>query len=90
MNRDLVRAVPLPGSSDIEASTNLANGYAHLVPGTSDEMVVLSGERAGHRYPMDPSTWLAEACTIAGRDLTEAEWARYLPERPYRRTCTDR
>lgn len=31
--------------------------------------------------------WQAYACQIANRNLTEAEWATYLGERPYRQTC---
>jgi hypothetical protein len=27
------------------------------------------------------------ACAITGRGLTAAEWARHVPEFPYRRTC---
>ena len=33
--------------------------------------------------------WLARACRIANRDLDEAEWERFLPLEPYRRTCED-
>ena len=44
------------------------------------------GEPA-HRYPLDPARWLARACTVAGRDLTRAEWDRYLPDRPYAPVC---
>ena len=29
------------------------------------------------------------ACAIAGRGLTADEWARYVPELPYRRSCSD-
>jgi WD40 repeat protein len=89
VDRDVVTAVALPGSSDPAVSGALEQSYTHLIPGTADEIVVLSSERTGHRYPMDPSVWLAEACAIAGRDLTREEWDRYLPDRPYRRTCTD-
>jgi len=32
----------------------------------------------------DPATY---ACAIAGRGLTAGEWARYIPEFPYRRAC---
>ena len=85
--RDVVRAVPLPGSSELATSADMVNGYTHLLPGTSDEVGTLSGASSGHRYPMDPTVWLDEVCTIVGRDLTEAEWSRYVPERPYRRTC---
>jgi class 3 adenylate cyclase/WD40 repeat protein len=38
-------------------------------------------------WDLEPSSWLATACRLAGRDLTEAEWRQYLPDRPYRRTC---
>ena len=82
VERGLVRARPLRGSGEPR------EGYAHLVPGPTDELVVLSGERAGRRYPLELSVWLDEACTIAGRDLTPAEWNRYLPARGYQRTCT--
>lgn len=83
VERDLVRARPLPGSGEP------GEGYAHLLPGADDELVVLSGHRDGRRYPMDPAVWLAQACVVAGRDLTREEWARYLPDRTYRPTCSD-
>ena len=73
----------------LPASDVTDRGYTHLVPGTAGEVVALSGERTGRRYPTDPARWLAEACTVVGRDLTEAEWALYLPDRPWRPTCTD-
>jgi WD40 repeat protein len=66
---------------------NPGEGYAHLMPGPTDELVVLHGERPGRRYPLEPRVWLDEACAIAGRNLTRAEWQRYLPDRPYERTC---
>jgi hypothetical protein len=28
-----------------------------------------------------------DACQVAGRDLTRAEWAGLLPSRPYRHGC---
>jgi hypothetical protein len=37
----------------------------------------------------EPSMWLRRSCAVAGRDLTRAEWDRYLPGREYRPTCTD-
>ena len=40
-------------------------------------------------YPVTTSAWLQTACDIAGRDLTRAEWDRYLPGREYRATCSD-
>ena len=81
--RALVRTQPLPASVDSE------RGYAHLLPGSDREMVALNDQRVGLRYPMDPAVWLREACAVAGRDLTRAEWHRYLPGRPYQPTCSD-
>jgi class 3 adenylate cyclase len=38
-------------------------------------------------WDLNPASLFARACQLAGRDLTEAEWRQYLPDRPYRRTC---
>jgi hypothetical protein len=73
----------------LRASAEPGAGYAHLVPGATDELVVLSGERSGRVYPMEPSVWLDQACAIVGRDLTPGEWNRYLPGRDTGPTCTD-
>jgi hypothetical protein len=27
------------------------------------------------------------ACTFARRNLSQAEWRKYLPDEPYRKTC---
>ena len=83
VRRGVVRARPLPGSDEPGA------GYTTTLPEASGELVALSGERAGHRYPMSPAVWLAEACAIVERDLSAAEWARYLPGRAYQPTCSD-
>jgi WD40 repeat protein len=83
VERGLVRALPLP------ASDEPGTGYAHLLPEPDEELVVLSGNRSGRRYPMEPSVWLEQACAIVGRDLTQAEWDRYLPGRDYQPTCSD-
>jgi hypothetical protein len=83
VERDLVRARPLP------AAEEPGDGYAYLLPAPTDEIVVLNGDDPGHRYSLDPARWLAQACQIAGRDLTVAEWERYVPSDPYRPTCRD-
>jgi hypothetical protein len=41
-------------------------------------------------WNVDPSTWPAVACAVAGRNLTRAEWRQYLPSgTPYHRTCPE-
>ena len=34
-----------------------------------------------------PSAWLRDACAFAARDLGPQEWARLVPDQPYRPTC---
>jgi hypothetical protein len=38
-------------------------------------------------WDLSPQSWTRRACQLVGRDLTRDEWARYLPDQPYRRTC---
>jgi hypothetical protein len=35
----------------------------------------------------DATTWKQRACSVAGRTLTEEEWERFLPGRPYDPAC---
>jgi WD40 repeat protein len=63
--------------------------YTRLVPSPGGELTVLSGERPGRSHSLHAAAWLRQVCTVAGRDLTRAEWARYLPGRAFRPTCSD-
>jgi WD40 repeat protein len=40
-------------------------------------------------WDTSPEDWEARACAVASRNLTLAEWRRYLGQRPYQRTCPD-
>jgi WD40 repeat protein/DNA-binding SARP family transcriptional activator len=81
VERDLVRASPL------RASDATYEGQSFFLPDPDDEVVVLNDNSSGHTYPLNAARWLALACDVAGRDLTHAEWDRYLPGTPYRRVC---
>ncbi|MFP5254016.1 MAG: hypothetical protein ACLGH4_09505, partial [Actinomycetes bacterium] len=72
------------------ASTRAGIAHTYLLKVDEDGISALAGERPGRRYPLDVGAWLDRACDVAGRDLTRDEWASYLPDRPYRRTCSDR
>jgi WD40 repeat protein len=54
-----------------------------------DGTTAVDGTYAGvaQVWDVDIERWVATACRIAGRNLTRAEWRRYLPGQPYRRTC---
>jgi WD40 repeat protein len=83
VERAVVRMDPLPASNDGTP------GYTSMLPGTDGELALFVDDRPGIRYPLDPRTWLRAACDVAGRDLTRAEWERYLPGRPWAPTCSD-
>jgi hypothetical protein len=38
-------------------------------------------------WPMRPEAWADQACQIANRNLTEAEWQQFMGDEPYRETC---
>jgi hypothetical protein len=38
-------------------------------------------------WDLEPSHWRRAACGIASRELTDAEWERYLPERAPHAIC---
>jgi DNA-binding SARP family transcriptional activator/WD40 repeat protein len=50
------------------------------------DVVYANGE--GFDWSIDPAVWAMDACAIAGRTLTQAEWSQYLPTRPYAPACT--
>ncbi len=48
--------------------------------------VLVGGERTWE-LRLDPDRWEEQACVAAGRNLTREEWATYLGDEPYHRTC---
>ncbi|HSJ22696.1 MAG TPA: WD40 repeat domain-containing protein [Nocardioidaceae bacterium] len=81
--RGLVRAI-------MPAASRRGPAHTYLLSWTEDTVSAVSGEEPGRSYPLELETWLDHACEVAGRNLTRDEWSSYVPERPYRRTCTDR
>jgi WD40 repeat protein/predicted ATPase len=57
---------------------------------TDDGSSLLATSESGRAvvWSVDPSAWAARACDIAGRTLTTAEWATFLPERAYSPACS--
>ena len=61
-------------------------GSASLSP--DGHTLVTNGEAGLLFWDTDPKSWSRRACAIAGRNLTRAEWKRFLPDAgAYRRTC---
>lgn len=72
-------SVPLPALA--------TDGSIRYLP---DSTGLLVAARDGRTWVADTRTdeWPARACTLAGRNLTAAEWKRFFPTRPYSATCT--
>jgi WD40 repeat protein len=70
--------VPLPGTDNIPA-------YAYYFD--QRNIFVMQPDGSGVLWFADPNSWKQRACSIAGRSLTEEEWERFLPGRPYEPAC---
>jgi DNA-binding SARP family transcriptional activator/WD40 repeat protein len=50
-------------------------------------LVVVYGDGTGYVWPTTVAAWATHACTVAGRNFTREEWARYVPHRSYAQVC---
>jgi WD40 repeat protein/class 3 adenylate cyclase len=75
----------LPAASPQPSSPGGAGNLRFTPDGR--RLVVVSPAGVATIWNLSPSVWLADACQIAGRNLTHAEWNRYLPNRAYQRVC---
>ncbi|MGH8629990.1 MAG: WD40 repeat domain-containing protein, partial [Burkholderiales bacterium] len=73
--------VRLTGHTEFVSSVAFSPDGKTLASGSADYSIIL--------WDVDPESWQKRACGIAGRNLTQLEWARYFGERgePYRKTC---
>jgi WD40 repeat protein len=69
--------VPFPKSSVYGTASLSADG----------RVLVTSGGIGLVIWDTDARSWARRACSVAGRNLTRAEWERFLPDTRYRRTC---
>lgn len=77
--------MPFP-INHVPADNNFGIGF----PVTTNNIGTLfaAGETdAPTLWDVDPTHWRTIACTIAGRNLSHAEWQTYLPNQRYQRTC---
>jgi hypothetical protein len=43
---------------------------------------------AAQRWEVSPDAWSRQACRVAARELTPAEWDALVPDQDYRRVCS--
>jgi WD40 repeat protein len=70
--------LPLPGA-DVQ-------GWGTYYP-DGNHVIAVFADGTGVIWTVDPTTWEAHACQVAHRNLTQAEWHDFLPQRPYRKLC---
>jgi WD40 repeat protein len=72
---------PLPGAS----SSDTWSSSAFFPDGRHVLGVFRTGEAIV--WDVDPTAWQAASCRVANRELTRAEWQRFLPDRAFRHVC---
>ncbi|MFI5684239.1 hypothetical protein [Streptomyces sp. NPDC051636] len=60
------------------------------LPASGSDLYLATPHLADRTSPLKPRRAAATVCARARAGLTEAEWHRYLPSVPYRRTCSGR
>ena len=70
---------PLPGAD--------TGGWGTFFP-DGRRVIAVFGSGTGVVWNIDPATWRSQACRIANRNLTRAEWRDLLPERAPGRVCS--
>jgi WD40 repeat protein len=61
---------PLAGHAGFAASLDILSDGSLVTGGSADGRLIT--------WTLDPDQWAARACTVAGRNLTHAEWDRYV------------
>ena len=86
VQRQAVGGVSLPAFQDGSFGWVVIGPIATTLNLFSGARIVHSAKE-GASYSLEPAKWEQHACSVVGRDLTRAEWALYLPQRPYESTC---
>ncbi|HXJ64242.1 MAG TPA: BTAD domain-containing putative transcriptional regulator [Actinomycetota bacterium] len=73
----------LPGLSGYVGAATFAG------QGSSTMAVLVYAGGQTFAYAASPPAWERQACLVAGRNFTKAEWARYVGDRPYEDVCPE-
>ena len=72
---------------DAQVVTPLRFSAATFVAGGQDVLIAPEGDGPVFRWTPRIDYAIRFACTVADRDLTEAEWRDIFRDRPYRHVC---
>jgi WD40 repeat protein len=84
------------GRISFGAGSNASGAYAWfdshdvLVGFAADRRSTDTAQERWFRLPMAPAALVTAACSLAGTDLSIAQWRQYVGDRPYQRVCQAR
>jgi len=81
--------VPLIGHNDAVLSVSLSADGRTLASGGDDNTVRLWDIASSFQLQSSADPWKVRACRVANRNLTRAEWRKYIGNTPYRATCPE-
>lgn len=81
--------VSQPSRPTLIATLAAATDSVFVVVVSPDGRTIAAGtaEQAVRLWSTDPTKAAAEVCAAAGDPITRAEWAQYVPDRPYQPPC---
>ena len=84
-----VRLIDVATKTVADVLPGLENLWADATPSSDGSRLYVAYENGqAYDWSIDPAVLAQDACNIAGRTLTQAEWSQYLPNRPYAPACT--
>ena len=84
-----VRLIDVATKTVADVLPGLENQWADATPSSDGSRLYVAYENGqAYDWSIDPAVLAQDACNIAGRTLTQAEWSQYLPNRPYAPACT--
>jgi WD40 repeat protein len=66
-----------------------ASDVTSVAFGADGATLVSGGPKETTLWNLDVAAWRRRLCDIAGRDMSREEWAEFLPNTVYRRTCPE-
>jgi DNA-binding SARP family transcriptional activator/class 3 adenylate cyclase/WD40 repeat protein len=84
---DVATHTQISDAMNVNISPTIATHFGGVIRPDGQQMA-LATDDAVQLWDLDPAAWREAACRLAGRNLTRAEWERYLPDgEPYHVTC---